>query len=39
MFDTADAAASPKATSPPTTSQEGQQHATELIGARAHSPS
>jgi DNA-binding transcriptional LysR family regulator len=33
LFDTADGAAPPKATSPPPTSQEGQQHAAELIGA------
>ena len=34
LFDTADGAAPPKATSPPATSQERQQHAAELIGAR-----
>jgi hypothetical protein len=42
LFDTADGAAPLNATSPPATSQEGQQHAAELIGARAthdHSPS
>src|SRR5215469_424377 len=33
LFDTADAAAPPTAPSPPATSQEGQQHATELTGA------
>jgi hypothetical protein len=38
LFDTADAAAPPKATSPPATSQERHQHAAEPIGARAHSP-
>jgi len=31
LFDTADGAAPPKATSPPATFQEGQQHAAELI--------
>ena len=31
LFDTADGAAPPKASSPPVTSQEGQQHTTELI--------
>jgi hypothetical protein len=35
LFDTADGAARPKAPSPPATSQEGQKHAAELIGARA----
>ena len=42
LFDTADGAAPPKATSPPATSQDGRQHAAELIGAwatRDHSPS
>jgi DNA-binding transcriptional LysR family regulator len=34
LFDTADGAAPPKATPPPATSQQGQQHAAELIGAR-----
>ena len=33
LFDTADGTVPPKATSPPATSQEGQQHAAELIGA------
>ena len=33
LFDTADGAAPPKATSPPATSQEGQQHAAGLIEA------
>jgi hypothetical protein len=33
LFDAADGAAPPKATSPPATSQEGQQHAAELIEA------
>ena len=33
LFDAADGAAPPKATSPPPTYQDGQQHAAELIGA------
>jgi hypothetical protein len=33
LFDTADGAAPAQASSPPATSQKGQQHAAELIGA------